>query len=58
MTLRYAEDYRPGEVFDLGSHQITEAEILEFARQYDPQPIHTDKAFAERSPFGGLISSG
>jgi len=58
MNLRYAEDYRPGEVFDLGSHQITETEILEFARQYDPQPIHVDKEFAARSQFGGLISSG
>jgi len=58
MSLRYAEDYRPGEVFDLGSHQITEAEIVEFARQYDPQPMHVDKAFATRSHYGGLISSG
>ncbi len=58
MTPRYAEDYRPGEVFDLGSHQITETEILEFARQYDPQPMHMDREFAARSHFGGLISSG
>ncbi len=58
MTLRYAEDYRPGEVFDLGSHQITETEIIEFARQYDPQPMHVDKEYAARSHFGGLISSG
>ncbi|OGA03946.1 MAG: hypothetical protein A3H35_15015 [Betaproteobacteria bacterium RIFCSPLOWO2_02_FULL_62_17] len=58
MTLRYAEDYRPGEVFDLGSHRITETEILDFARQYDPQPMHVDKEFAARSHYGGLISSG
>jgi acyl dehydratase len=58
MTLRYAEDYRPGEAFDLGSHRITEAEIVEFARQYDPQPMHVDKEFAARSHYGGLISSG
>ena len=58
MKLRYAEDYLPGEVFDLGSQTVSEEEILEFARKYDPQPIHTDKAFAEKSHFGGLISSG
>jgi len=58
MSLRYAEDYLPGTVFDLGSETISEEEILEFARKYDPQPIHTDKAFATQSPFGGLISSG
>ena len=58
MNLRYAEDYIPGEIIDLGSLQISEAEILEFAQKYDPQPIHTDKEFARRSQFGGLISSG
>ena len=29
-----------------------------FAEQFDPQPIHTDRAFAEAGPFGGLIASG
>lgn len=58
MKLRYAEDYIPGEIIDLGSLQITEAEIIEFAQKYDPQPMHTDKEFARRSPFGGLIASG
>jgi acyl dehydratase len=37
---------------------ITEAEILQFARQYDPVPIHTDPAAAAAGPFGGLIASG
>lgn len=56
--LRYAEDYRPGEVFDLGFYDVTAEEILEFARKYDPQPIHTDEAAAKNSIHGGLISSG
>jgi acyl dehydratase len=56
--LRYAEDYRGGEVFDLGFYDVTAEEILEFANKYDPQPIHTDEAAARNSIHGGLISSG
>jgi len=56
--MRYLEDFQPGEVIDLGSHTLTEAEILEFARQYDPQPFHTDPERAAESIYGGLIASG
>jgi len=56
--LRYWEDMRVGETADLGSCAITEAEILAFARKYDPQPFHTDLEAARRSIYGGLIASG
>lgn len=56
--MRYWEDYEPGQQTDLGSHTITEAEILAFARKYDPQPFHTDPEAARRSLYGGLIASG
>jgi acyl dehydratase len=55
---RYFEDYPPGAMFDLGSVTVTEAEVLEFARRYDPQAIHINKAAAQAGPYGGLISSG
>lgn len=58
MTFRYFEDFRLGEKTDLGRYAVTEAEILAFAQQYDPQRIHTDRDFAARGPFGGLIASG
>ena len=54
----YAEDLVEGQQFQLGSYTITEAEILQFANQYDPVPIHTDPVAAAASPFGGLIASG
>jgi len=54
----YAEDLIEGQEFQLGTYTITEAEILQFARQYDPVPIHTDPAAAAAGPFGGLIASG
>ena len=37
---------------------MTEAEIVEFARRYDPQPFHLDAETAARTPYGGLIASG
>jgi acyl dehydratase len=58
VTGRYFEDYQPGAVYEYGYLSVTEAEILAFARQFDPQPIHTDPAYAAAGPFGGLIASG
>jgi acyl dehydratase len=55
---RYLEDYVPGAVYEYGSVTVSEAEILDFARAFDPQPIHSDLEFAARGPFGGLIASG
>ena len=54
----YAEDLAVGQRFQFGSYEISEEEILRFARQYDPVPIHTDKEAAAKGPFGGLIASG
>jgi acyl dehydratase len=58
MTERYFEDYPPGAVFEGGAAAVSEAEILEFARKYDPQAMHTDPVAAARGYFGGLIASG
>ena len=58
MAERYFEDYPPGAVFEGGAIAVTEAEILEFARKYDPQAMHTDPEAAARGYFGGLIASG
>ena len=56
--MRYLEDFREGEVFELGAQGITEEEILEFARRFDAQPFHVDPAAAKGSIYGGLIASG
>ena len=45
-------------MFDGGSFTVSEAEIIEFARRYDPQLFHTDPEAAKSSTFGGLIASG
>ena len=55
---RFAEDYRAGEEFDLGSHLVTREEVIEFARKYDPFPFHLDDKAAQATSFGGIIASG
>ena len=54
----YAEDYKPGDVFNLGKYQITRKEIIEFAKKYDPFPFHIDDEAAQGTVFRGLTSSG
>jgi acyl dehydratase len=56
--MRYFEDFNAGDVFELGEARMDEAEMLEFARRYDPQPFHVDAHAASESAFGGLIASG
>jgi acyl dehydratase len=52
------EDFAPGQVYELGSTTVTEEEIVDFARRFDPQPFHLDTEAAKESDFGGLIASG
>ncbi|HWI28888.1 MAG TPA: MaoC family dehydratase [Stellaceae bacterium] len=58
MAGRYFEDFTVGEVLILGQVTVSEAEIVAYARQFDPQPFHTDPERAKTSVFGGLIASG
>jgi acyl dehydratase len=56
--MRHFEDFAVGESQQLGSHTMTESEIIAFARKYDPQPFHIDPDAARATMFGGLIASG
>lgn len=58
MNALYLDDLAPGQVFSTGGCTFTEAEIIDFAWRYDPQPFHIDVGAAEKSPYGGLIASG
>ena len=55
---RYFDDLKEGERFVTGERTLGEAEIVAFAREFDPQPIHVDAAGAADGPYGGLIASG
>ena len=58
MTERYFEDFEIGETFASRGATLSEAQILDFALAYDPQPFHLDKHAAAEGPYGGLIASG
>jgi acyl dehydratase len=51
----YFEDYQPGLAVSCGSVRVEEADIIAFAKEFDPQPFHIDPAAPQ---FGGLIASG
>jgi len=54
----YLEDFAPGQVRESPPRTLTRDEIVAFAREYDPQPFHTDEEAAKASVYGGLIASG
>ena len=53
----YFEDFPLGEVVEYGRVDVSVDEILAFAREFDPQPFHTNEE-AARAATGGLIASG
>ncbi|MCZ2404749.1 MaoC family dehydratase [Paenarthrobacter sp. Z7-10] len=55
---RFFDDYRPGISVRYGHELVTESDVLRFAREFDPQTIHTDPSAAASGPFAGLIASG
>lgn len=52
------EDLIEGTVIDLGSKLVTAEEIVDFASQFDAQPMHLDEAAGRDSLLGGLAASG
>ncbi|MBV6726527.1 MaoC/PaaZ C-terminal domain-containing protein [Nocardioides daeguensis] len=57
MDIWFAEDLEVGDVHDLGTTSASEAEIIAFARRFDPLPLHVDEQAAAAGPFGGVIGS-
>jgi acyl dehydratase len=58
MAELFFQDFPVGEVFHYGKYDVTEEEIVAFAREFDPQPFHMDKSAGEASILGGLAASG
>ena len=56
-NLLHFDDFRAGQVFALGSHSLTDEEIVDFAQEFDPQPQHLDPD-AAKDLLGGLAASG
>ncbi len=54
----YLEDVVVGQRFESDVYEVTEAAIIAFAQQFDPQPFHLEHAAADASVFAGLAASG
>lgn len=54
----YLDDLHEGLTFETGRRALPLDAIIDFARQWDPQPFHVDPEAAADSPFGGIIASG
>jgi acyl dehydratase len=54
----YWEDFAVGTVREFGGMKLEKADIVRFAKDWDPQPFHVDEEAAKQSPYGGLIASG
>jgi acyl dehydratase len=58
MAKRYFEDFAAGMVIEHGPRLVTREEIVAFAAEFDPQPMHLDEEAARNSILGGLAASG
>lgn len=58
MSLIYFEDLAAGQVREWGPRTVTREEIVAFASEFDPQPMHLDESAAKHSILGGLGASG
>jgi len=58
MTTLTFEDFKPGHFGTFGPRHVTREEILAFAAEYDPQPMHLDEEAAKKSMLKGLSGSG
>jgi acyl dehydratase len=54
----YFEDFVPGAVTTYGPRTVTREEIIAFASEFDPQPMHLDEEAAKKTMLGGLSASG
>jgi acyl dehydratase len=58
MSTRHWEDFKPGTVAVYGPRLVTREEIVAFAAEFDPQPMHLDETAAGATLLGGLAASG
>ena len=54
----YFEDFQPGAVNEYGPRLVSREEIIAFAAEFDPQPMHLDEEAGRASMLGGLAASG
>ena len=58
VRLLHWEDFPVGHQIDTAGMSVSRDAVVAFAREFDPQPFHTDEEAAKQSLFGGLCASG
>ena len=58
MSKIHFEDFKPGVFAEYGPRVVTREEIVAFAAEFDPQPMHLDEEAARETMLGGLSASG
>ena len=56
--MKYLKDFGLGEIEKVGEYHLTQEEIIEFGKKWDPQFFHLDPEAADQSVFQGLIAAG
>jgi acyl dehydratase len=56
--IEWFDDLKVGMRFKSGEATVSKEDIKRFAREFDPQPFHTDEEAAEKTAFKGLAASG
>lgn len=54
----YFEDIKLGMTVEIAPAVIEKEKMLDFAKTYDPIPLHTDEDYAKKTPFGALLAPG
>ncbi|MBP3704157.1 MAG: hypothetical protein J6I98_01370 [Clostridia bacterium] len=54
----YLDDLNMETVIDIPPVEIDKEKMLDFARLYDPIPLHCDEEYAKQTKFGKLIAPG
>ena len=54
----YLNDITIGQRVDIPAAVIDKEKMLDFARLYDPIPLHLDEEYAKTTKFGALIAPG
>jgi len=56
--MQYFEDFRVGQRIKFDRYAVMQSEIVEFAKQYDPQVFHVDDSHSLTAELGGIMASG
>jgi acyl dehydratase len=58
VSIEYFEDIKLHQIYQSKEYPLTEKDIIDFAREWDPQPFHLDPEVVKKTKLGSLCASG